>query len=66
MVRSGNQIRLSPREKDFLEGLAQEAVNPRTVEDYNAWIDYSIADFSEDDPEERLYKRALEGMKIED
>ena len=65
MVRSGNQIRLSPREKDFLEGLVQKSVDPRTVEDFNAWIDYGIADFSEDDPEERLYKLALEGMKIE-
>ena len=66
MIRNANQIRLSPREKDFLEGLVQEPVNPRTVADYNAWIDHGIADFSEDDPEERLYRRAIEGMKIEE
>ncbi len=64
MIRIANQIRLSPREKDFLEGLVQEPVNPRTKEDYNAWIDHGIAGFSEDDPEERLYKRAIEGMRI--
>ena len=66
MIRNANQIRLGPSEKDFLEGLVQEPVNPRTVADYNAWIDHGIADFCEDDPEERLYRRAIEGMKIED
>ena len=66
MIQNANQIRLSPREKDFLEGLVQEPVDPRTVADYNAWIDHGIADFSEDDPEEPLYRRAIEGMKIEE
>ena len=66
MIRNANQIRLSPSEKNFLEGLVQEPVNPRTVADYNAWIDHGIADFSADDPEERLYRRAIAGMKIED
>ena len=66
MIRNASQIRLSPREKDFLEGLVQEPVNPRTVEDYKAWIDCGIEDFSEDDPEEHLYRRAIEGMKIEE
>jgi hypothetical protein len=64
MIRIANQIRLSPKERGFLEGLVQEPVNPRTVADYNAWIDQGIAGFSEDDPEERLYKRAIEGMRI--
>lgn len=66
VIRNAIQIRLSRCEKDIVEGLVQAPVNPRTVADYNAWIDYGIADFSEDDPEERLYKRAIEGMKIED
>ncbi|MGB7990700.1 MAG: hypothetical protein WCF44_14980 [Candidatus Methylophosphatis roskildensis] len=64
MIRNGDQIRLTADEKAFLQRLAQEPVNPQTVEGYNAWIDRGIADFSEDDPEERLYKRALGGMKI--
>jgi len=65
MIRNGDQIRLTADEKAFLQGLVQEPVNPRTVDDYNAWIDAGIADLSEDDPEERLYKRAIEGMRLE-
>jgi len=66
MIRNGNKIRLTASEKAFLSQLAQETVDPQTVADYNAWIEHGVADFSEADPEERLYKRAIEGMKIED
>jgi hypothetical protein len=66
MIRNGNRIRLSPDEKRFLEGLVQEPVNPQSIQDHNAWIDCGIEDFSEGDPEERLYRRAVEGMKIEE
>lgn len=63
MIRNGNQIRLTPAEKRFLEGLVREPVNPRTIEDYNAWLDYGMCGLSESDPEERLLRATLELMK---
>ncbi|MCK7509738.1 MAG: hypothetical protein MZV70_40665 [Desulfobacterales bacterium] len=38
----------------------QEHVSPRSVADYNAWLDHAIRDLSETDPEERLFRRVLE------
>jgi hypothetical protein len=66
MIRSGNQIRLAPKEKAFLEGLLQQPVNPTTVEDYNAWIEEGQRGLSEDIPEERLYRAVIEAMRIEE
>lgn len=65
MIRNGNKIRLTPSEKAFLRGLVREPIDPQTVEDYNAWIDHSIRDFSDGDPEQRLAKAVLLGMRIE-
>ncbi|MCK7512063.1 MAG: hypothetical protein MZV70_53805 [Desulfobacterales bacterium] len=42
----------------------QEHVSPESVADYNAWLDHAIRDLSETDPEERLFRRVLEQMKI--
>jgi hypothetical protein len=66
MIRSGNKIRLTRAEQAFLSGLSLEPVNPQTVEDYNAWMDASIEHFAdESDPEQRLFKAVLQGMRIE-
>lgn len=65
MIRNGNKIRLTRDEQAFLSGLCLESVNPQTVDEYNAWIEVGVADFSETDPEERLFKRAIESMRIE-
>ncbi len=64
MIRNGQQIRLTREENAFLDGLVQEHVSPRSVADYNAWLDHAIRDLSETDPEERLFRRVLERMKI--
>lgn len=67
MIRNGNNIRLTRDEQAFLSGLSLEPVNPQTVDDYNAWMDLNIADFSDpSDPEQRVYKAVLEAMRIED
>lgn len=66
MVRNGQQIRLTREENAFLNGLLQENVSPQSVAEYNEWLDYALRDLSEADPEERLLKRVLEGMKIEE
>ncbi len=66
MIRSGKQIRLVPKEKAFLEGLVQQPVNPTTVADYNAWIEEGLVGLSEDIPEERLFRRVIEAMRIEE
>ena len=42
----------------------QERVAPESVADYNAWLEHALRDLSESDPEERLFKRVLERMKI--
>lgn len=66
MIRDGNKIRLTREENAFLSGLSLEPVNPQTVEDYNAWMDLNIEAFAdESDPEQRLFKAVLQGMKIE-
>jgi hypothetical protein len=64
MIRIGKRIRLTRDESTFLDGLVQERTAPKSVEDYNAWLDHGMRDLSESDPEERLFKRVLERMKI--
>ena len=64
MIRIGQRIRLTRDEKALLEGLVQERVSPESVADYNAWLEHAQRDLSESDPEERLFKRVLERMKI--
>ena len=64
MIRIGQRIRLTRDERGFLEGLVQERVAPESVADYNAWLEHALRDLSESDPEERLFKRTLERMKI--
>ncbi len=65
LIRNGQRVRLAREENAFLDGLVQEHVSPRSVADYNAWLDHGIRDLSEADPEELLFRRVLEGMKIE-
>jgi len=65
MIRNGQRIRLTRDESAFLDGLVQEHVSPRSVADYNAWLDHALRDLSDSDPEEFLFRRVLEGMKIE-
>jgi hypothetical protein len=65
MIRNGQRIRLTREEKAFLDGLVQEHVSPRSVADYNAWLDHAIRDLSEADPEERLFRRVIERMKVD-
>ena len=64
MIRIGQRIRLTRDERALHDGLVQERVAPRSVEDYNAWLEHALRDLSESDPEERLFKRTLERMKI--
>ena len=65
MIRDGARIRLTRAEKDFLQGLLAEPVNPQTVEEYNAWLDVAMGDLCDSDPEERLFRATLEQMRIE-
>ena len=65
VIRNGDQIRLTRAERRFLEGLVQEPVNPQTVEEYNAWLDYGMCGLSESVPEERLLEAVLQSMRIE-
>jgi hypothetical protein len=65
MIRNGKRIRLTREESAFLVELVQEHFSPRSVADYNAWLDYAIRDLSETDAEERLFRRVLERMKID-
>jgi hypothetical protein len=64
MIRDGQRIRLTRDENAFLDGLVQQHVSPRSVADYNAWLDHAIRDLSETDPEELLFRRVLAQMKI--
>ncbi len=65
MIRDGQRIRLTREESAFLDGLVQEHVSPRSVADYNAWLDHAIRDLSKADPEERLFRRVIERMKVD-
>ena len=65
MIRNGARIRLTRAEKDFLQGLVAEPINPQTVDEYNAWLDLAMRDLSDFDPEERLFRATLEQMRIE-
>jgi hypothetical protein len=65
MIRNGQRVRLAREENAFLDRLVQEHVSACSVADYNARLDHAIRSLSGADPEELLFRRVLEGMKIE-
>lgn len=66
MIRLNDNIRLTEQERDRLSFYAMEPVNPDTVENHDAWIDYAINEvWDGDTPEERLMRAILSDQKIE-
>ena len=66
MIRLNNKIRLTDQEKDFLSFATQEAANPGTVQEHDAWVDHAIENvWNEDIPEFRLMRAILSDQKIE-
>ena len=66
MIRLNDTIRLTAKEKDFLSFAAQEAANPGTVREHDAWVDHAIENvWDEDIPEFRLMRAILSDQKIE-
>lgn len=54
MLKCGNQIKLTVKEREFLELCTETRCNPQTEEELRAWIDYAKKQLSLADPEERL------------
>ena len=64
MIRYGNRIRLSEKEKRFLTLLTGETPHVKTVEALNCFIDLHLGRYPGRFPEERLLRCLLESMKI--
>ena len=60
MLKCGNKIKLSVKEREFLEVCAETHCNPQTEEELWAWIDYAKKQLSLADPEERLMAAMLD------
>jgi len=65
MIRSGKKISLNTNELDCLSAFAGEQVNPKTVDDYNAWWDHVKETTTPTSPEERLIVAMADFMKVD-
>jgi hypothetical protein len=64
MLKMGNKIRLTEKEKYFLEVLAGETANPQTVAEYNAWLRKGQAECDPSVSEERLLAAMAKDMEL--
>ena len=53
-------------EQDFIEFLAGEAINPKTIAEYNAWIDIVSKDEPDDFPEQKLLRAIAASLRIDE
>lgn len=65
MLRIGNKVRLTEREREALSVFAGERVNPETVDDFNAWADAVAERADISVPEERLMAAVYQRMKLQ-
>jgi hypothetical protein len=63
MLKIGNRIQLTPREKKFLTLCVGRTCDPRTQEDLDACIAFARADMDLCLPEERLLDAILDSLK---
>jgi hypothetical protein len=63
MLKSGNRIQLTPREKKFLILCMGRTCDPRTQEDLDACIAFARADMDLSVPEERFLDAILDSLK---
>jgi hypothetical protein len=63
MLKSGNRIQLTPREKKFLILCMGRTCDPRTQEDLDACIAFARADMDLSVPEERLLNAVLDSLE---
>ena len=54
MLKCGNRIQLTVKERKFLELCTEVICNPQTEEDLLAWIEYAKKQLTLVEPEERL------------
>lgn len=64
MIRDGNRIMLTVREREQLADLVGERCNPQTVTEYNAWLERVLQECDDASPEERLLAAVLADMKL--
>ena len=60
MLKYGNNIQLTVKERELLELCAETACDPQTEEDLMAWIDYAKKMLTLAEPEERLMAAMLD------
>lgn len=64
MIRLGNKILLTPKERIQLAELVGEPCNPQTVEEYNDWLESALQECDPKEPELRLLAAVLHNMKL--
>lgn len=60
------RVRMDAKEKEAIEDLVGEPVNPRTVDEFNAWIDLAAKRKPSDTPEEKLLRAMIGNLRIAD
>ena len=65
MLRIGNKVRLTEREREALSVFVGERANPATVDDFNAWADAVAERADMSVPEERLMAAVYQQMKLQ-
>lgn len=58
------RVRLAPEEQALIELLTGESINPKTVDDLNAWIDAAAKVQPGDDAETKLLKAICGQMRL--
>lgn len=59
------RVRMDVKEKDLIESYVGQPINPRTVDEFNAWIDLAAERKPSDTPEEKLMRAVIGGMRID-
>jgi len=60
----GGRVRLNPKEKEMIEDLVGECINPTTADEFNAWVDLASIDQADDDPGRSLLRAAASALRI--
>lgn len=59
-------VRMDAKEKEAIEDLVGEPINPRTVDEFNAWIDLAAKRKPSDTPEEKLLRAMIVNLRVAD
>ena len=64
MIRYKNRIILSENERNRLVRIVGEACDPKTVDEYNAWLEHACQDCDPRIPDLRIFAAVLRQMTL--